>query len=208
MSYGSPSWCVSHRTLINQTDHFRTELGSHRHRQCRLSALSLLCYRSRMKDTTTVRACWMLTKDVPLSHPSWCSPQVPGEVYNLTPQQLSPAECSSVRGAWGLIYRSTEHFGRQAKSGRGAPGKPRAIPLLISAGPNSDQLLCSLPDLHLSRKHRGRREQRKDGHLKIQCVQSAISIQRHPIELGEGTIRGCFSTEPWARNQGNRVHLP
>lgn len=131
-----------------------------------------------------VRARRTLTEDVLLSHPSRCSPAVLGEIYNLTSQWLSPADLSSVHGAWGLIYRSTKHVERQAKSGRGAPGEPRAILLLISAGPNSDQLLHSLPDLHLSRKHRGRREQRKDGHLKIQHVQSAISIWSHPYLAG------------------------
>lgn len=165
-----------------QTDHFRTELGTERHKQCCLSALSLLCYRTRVKDTTVVRARWMLTEDVLLSH--CCSPAVPGEVYNLTSQQLSPAKWSSVCGGWGLMYRSTEHIERQAKSGRGAPGEPRSMLSLISAGTTTDQLLHFLPDLHLSRNHRGRREQRKDGHLKIQLVQSAISIWSHPYLAG------------------------
>lgn len=168
-----------------QADHFRTELGTDGHRQCCPSALSLLCYRSRMKDTTVVRTHWMLTEDVLLSRPSWCSPAVLGEVCNLTCQQLSPGpQWSSVRGAWGLIYRSTEHIERQTTSGRSAPGEPRAILLLISAGPNSDQLLHSLPDLHLSRKHRGTREQRRDRPLKIQHVQSALSIWSHPYLAG------------------------
>lgn len=105
-----------------------------------------------MKDTTVARVGWMLTGDVPLSYPSCCCPEVPSESYNLTSLWLSPAECSSAHGAWGLVYRRTEHLGRQVKSGRAAPDEPRAILLLISAGSNSDQLLHFLPDLHFEQE--------------------------------------------------------
>lgn len=107
-------------------------------------------------------------------------PKVLAEIYNLfsvavTSWVLLSSWClESYLQKYQALWKISQFRQRRA-------GKPRAILLWISEGANSDQLLHPLRDLHLSRKHRGRKKQRKDGHLKMKCVQSAISIWSHPI---------------------------